>query len=60
MVDPSAASGVLSLLWVIIALPLLGAAVILLLGDSRTARWAHWLGCGTLLGVVRARAWSAS
>ena len=36
VVDPSAASGVLSLLWVIIALPALGAPVILLLGNSRT------------------------
>ena len=50
VVDPSAASGVLSLLWVIIALPALGATVILLLGNSRTSRWAHWLGCGTLIG----------
>ena len=49
VVDPSAASGVLSLLWVIIALPALGATVILLLGNSRTSRWAHWLGCGTLI-----------
>ena len=50
VVDPSAASGVLSLLWVIIALPALGATVILLLGNTRTSRWAHWLGCGTLIG----------
>src|SRR3954453_12497020 len=49
VVDPSAASGVFSLLWVIIALPALGAAVILVLGNRRTARWAHLLGCATIL-----------
>ncbi len=48
VVDPSATSGVLSLLWVIIALPALGATVILLLGNTRSARWAHWLGCATV------------
>src|SRR3954452_10153472 len=50
VVDPSTASGVLSLLWVIIALPALGATVILLLGNARTSRFAHYLGCATLLG----------
>jgi NADH-quinone oxidoreductase subunit L len=50
VVDPSATSGVLSLLWVIIALPALGAAVILLLGNDRTSRFAHLLGCATVLG----------
>jgi len=50
VVEPSATSGVLSLLWVIIALPALGAAVILLLGGRRTAGWAHWLGCATVVG----------
>jgi NADH-quinone oxidoreductase subunit L len=49
VVDPSAASGVLSLLWVIIALPALGAAVILLLGNNRSSRFAHLLGCATVL-----------
>ena len=50
VVDPSATSGVLSLLWVIIALPALGAVVILLLGNARTSRFAHLLGCATVLG----------
>src|SRR3954465_2852520 len=50
VVEPSSASGVFSLLWVIIALPALGAAVILLLGNRRTSRWAHLLGCATVLG----------
>ena len=38
MVDPSSADGVLSLLWLIIALPALGAAVILLLGNTAHRR----------------------
>ena len=50
VVEPSAASGVFSLLWVIIALPALGAAVILLLGNTLTSRFAHLLGCATVLG----------
>jgi NADH-quinone oxidoreductase subunit L len=49
VVHPAAASGVLSLLWVIIALPALGAAVILVLGNRRTSRWAHLLGCATVV-----------
>jgi NADH-quinone oxidoreductase subunit L len=50
VVDPSAAGGVLSLLWVIIALPALGALVILLLGNRRTSSFAHLLGCATVVG----------
>src|SRR3954447_23363596 len=50
VVDPTAASGVLSLLWLIIALPAFGALVILLLGNTRTSRFAHLLGCATVLG----------
>src|SRR5689334_20466782 len=49
VVAPSAAGGVFSLLWVIIALPALGAAVILLLGNTRTSKWAHLLGCATVV-----------
>src|SRR4051795_1150664 len=48
-VDPSTSGGVFSLLWVIIALPALGAAVLLLLGNARTRGWAHLLGCATVL-----------
>jgi NADH-quinone oxidoreductase subunit L len=50
LVEPSSAGGVFSLLWVIIALPALGAAVILLLGNTRTSKWAHLLGCATVIG----------
>jgi NADH-quinone oxidoreductase subunit L len=50
VITPAAASGVFSLLWVIVALPALGATVLLLLGDRRTKRWAHLLGCATVLG----------
>ena len=41
--EAAAASGVQSLAWLLVALPLLGAAV-LLLGGRRTDRWGHWLG----------------
>jgi NADH-quinone oxidoreductase subunit L len=50
VVAPSSAGGVFSLLWVIVALPALGAAVILLLGNRRTSGWAHLLGCATVVG----------
>ena len=49
VVDPAAADGVFSLLWVIIALPAMGAAVLLVLGGRRTNAWAHLLGCATVL-----------
>ena len=45
----SDASGVFSLMWLLIALPLLGTAV-LLLGGRRTDRWGHLFGCATALG----------
>ncbi len=41
------ASGVLSSSWLLIALPLLGAAVLLLAG-RRADRWGHLLGCATV------------
>ena len=37
------ATGVFALTWLLVGLPLLGAAV-LLLGGRRTDRWGHWLG----------------
>ena len=44
-VEPVAqATGVFSLLWLIVALPLLGA-LILLAGGNRTNRWGPWLAC---------------
>jgi NADH-quinone oxidoreductase subunit L len=49
VVDAASANGVFSLLWLVIALPALGAAV-LLLGGRRTDRWGHWLGVGTVAG----------
>ncbi len=48
VIQPAAADGVFSVLWLIIALPALGAAVILLLGNRRTSAWAHLLGTGTV------------
>jgi len=41
------ASGVLSLGWLLVALPLLGAAV-LLLGGRRADAWGHLVGTGTV------------
>jgi NADH-quinone oxidoreductase subunit L len=45
--DTVAAEGLLSATWLVIALPLLGAAV-LLLGGRRTDRWGHLLGTATV------------
>src|SRR6478752_6139070 len=45
-----AASGVSSFAWLLIALPLLGAAI-LLLGGRRTNRWGHLLGTGASIGA---------
>ncbi|OBH62069.1 NADH-quinone oxidoreductase subunit L [Mycobacterium sp. E2479] len=36
--------------WVLVALPLAGAAI-LLFGGRRTDRWGHWLGCATALAA---------
>lgn len=46
VVSPTDADGPFTLLWLIIALPLLGAAV-LLLGGRSTDRWGHLLGTAT-------------
>src|SRR6476661_7485016 len=48
VVAPTAADGVFSLLWLIIALPLAGAAI-LLIGGKYTDKWGHLL--GTLLPI---------
>ena len=50
VVAPSDADGVFNLLWLIIALPLLGAAVLLLLGNRRTKAFGHWIGLATITG----------
>jgi NADH-quinone oxidoreductase subunit L len=47
-VNPADVDGVFSLLWVVVALPALGAAI-LLLGGRRTDRWGHLLGCATVI-----------
>lgn len=47
VVDAASADGVFALLWLVIALPALGA-VVLLLGGRRADRWGHWLGVGTV------------
>ncbi len=48
VVDPTAADGVFSLMWLVIALPLAGAAI-LLIGGKYTDKWGHYL--GTLLPI---------
>jgi NADH-quinone oxidoreductase subunit L len=48
-VVPAEADGVFSLLWLIVALPAFGAAV-LLVGGRRTDRWGHLLGCAMPIG----------
>lgn len=50
VVAPTEADGVLSLLWLVIALPLFGAAVLLLVGNRRSHAWGHWLGLATITG----------
>ncbi len=49
VVDPGPADGVFALLWLVIALPLLGAAI-LLIGGRLTDRWGHLLGCALPIG----------
>lgn len=50
VVHPASAGGIFDLLWLIIALPALGAAIILVLGNKRTSGFAHLLGCATVGG----------
>ncbi len=42
-ITPAAASGVFTLTWLLVGLPLLGAAILLLAG-RRSNAWGHWLG----------------
>ncbi len=53
VVSPGAADGAFSLLWLVIALPLLGAAVLLVGGaiaPKVVDRWGHLLGCALPIG----------
>ncbi|WP_414696519.1 NADH-quinone oxidoreductase subunit L [Pengzhenrongella sp.] len=43
LAPPAAAQGALSLAWLLVAIPLAGAGVLLLLG-RRADTWGHWLG----------------
>jgi NADH-quinone oxidoreductase subunit L len=49
VVDPTSADGVFSLLWLVIALPLAGAAI-LLIGGRYTDKWGHLLGTALPIG----------
>src|SRR5918992_4520619 len=48
--DTAPADGLITSAWLLIALPLAGAAV-LLLGGRRTDRWGHLLGTGTVVAA---------
>jgi NADH-quinone oxidoreductase subunit L len=48
--DTVPADGLLGFSWLLIALPLAGAAA-LLLGGRRTDRWGHWLGTATVVAA---------
>jgi NADH-quinone oxidoreductase subunit L len=50
MMEVAAASGISTLTWLLIGLPLAGSAI-LLLGGRRTDKWGHWLGVVTVLGA---------
>src|SRR5436190_19793496 len=55
-VNYAPASGTLSGIWLLVAIPLASAAILLLLG-RRADRWGHWLGVGSIgvsfiLGLV--------
>jgi len=49
VVAPAGADGIYSAMWLVVALPLLGAAI-LLLGGRLTDRWGHLLGTAMPLG----------
>jgi NADH-quinone oxidoreductase subunit L len=49
VVDPGSATGIYSLLWLVLALPLAGAAI-LLVGGRFTDKWGHLLGTATVVG----------
>src|SRR5688572_7601226 len=53
VVDPTAADGVFSLLWLVVALPALGAVVLRVgrrVSRGRLDRWGRWLGCALPIG----------
>ncbi len=54
VVEPSSAEGVLSLAWLVIALPLAGALLLLVVGPlvarALSDRLGHWLGVATVAG----------
>ena len=55
-VHPVAAEGSFTMLWLVIALPAFGAAV-LLLGGRRADRFGHLLGTGTVLAAFGVSTW---
>src|SRR5699024_9600338 len=55
---PVAADGPASLAWLLVALPLVGAAILLLAGKALDA-WGHWLGVLTSAASFVIAAWIA-
>jgi NADH-quinone oxidoreductase subunit L len=49
VIETATAGGAFSLLWLVVALPALGAAILLLAG-RRADAWGHWLGVATVAG----------
>ncbi len=56
VVAPTDASGIFSLMWLVIALPLAGAAI-LLIGGRLTDRWGHLLGTALPIGSFVISLW---
>ncbi|APU12610.1 NADH dehydrogenase subunit L [Actinoalloteichus sp. GBA129-24] len=50
LAEPSIAEGVAQYAWLLVALPLIGA-VVLLIGGKRTNAWGHLLGCATVIAA---------
>src|SRR5215204_5902512 len=60
VVDPSAADGAFSLLWLVVALPALGAVVLLVGGPltrGRIDKWGHLLGVALPVGSFLISLW---
>ncbi len=50
VVEPVAVGGIFDWLWLIVALPALGALLVLVLGNDRCRAWAPLVGVGTVAG----------
>lgn len=55
-IEYASATGAFSYLWLLIALPALGALVLLLAG-RRADKWGHWVGVSTVVGAFGLGLW---